>query len=170
MLATARTFALSGVDARDVRVEVDVRRGLPSFTLVGLPDAAVRESRERVRSALANSGFEFPQQRVTANLAPADLRKAGPGFDLAIAAAVLAATGQLEAAELERVALAGELALDGAIHPVPGALAMAERARALGLGAIVVASASGPEAGLIGPEKVIAIDRLDRLRGLGGDV
>ena len=78
-----------------VDAEVDINRGLPSFSLVGLPDAAVRESRERVRAAIANSGFDFPQQRITANLAPADLRKAGPGFDLAIAAAVLVASGQL---------------------------------------------------------------------------
>ena len=133
MLATARTFTLLGVEAREVRVEVDVRQGLPSFTLVGLPDAAVRESRERVRAALANSGFEFPQQRITANLAPADLRKAGPGFDLAIAAAVLAATEQLPARALADVALAGELALDGSIRPVPGTLAMAEAARSAGV-------------------------------------
>ena len=96
MLATVRTYALVGVEAREVRVEVDVRNGLPSFALVGLPDAAVRESRERVRAAIVNSGFEFPQKRITANLAPADLRKAGPGFDLAIAAAVLAASNQLD--------------------------------------------------------------------------
>ena len=96
MLASARTFALLGIEAREVQVEVDVASGgLPSFSLVGLPDPAVRESRERVRSALANSGFKFPMQRITANLAPADLRKAGPGFDLAIAAALLAASGQL---------------------------------------------------------------------------
>ena len=89
--------------------------------------------RERVRSSLVNSGFKYPQHRITANLAPADLRKAGPGFDLAIAAAVLVASGQLPRAVLERFALAGELALDGAIRPVPGALAMAERAREWGI-------------------------------------
>ena len=95
MFAVARTFALIGVDAEPVHVEVDIGGGLPSFTIVGLPDAAVRESRERVRSALVNSGFSFPQHRITANLAPADVRKAGPGFDLAIAAAMLVASGQL---------------------------------------------------------------------------
>src|SRR3954465_8002734 len=84
----ARTFALIGVDAEPVHVEVDIGSGLPSFTIVGLPGGAVRESRERVRSALTNSGFKYPQHRITANLAPADLRKAGPGFDLAIAAAL----------------------------------------------------------------------------------
>src|ERR687889_2755088 len=95
MLASVATFAIEGVDSREVTVEVDIRRGLPGFTVVGLPDAAVREARERVRAAALNSGLQFPQQRLTANLAPADLRKAGPSFDLAIAVAVLAATDQL---------------------------------------------------------------------------
>jgi magnesium chelatase family protein len=92
MLAKVRTFALEGVDGVPVTVEVDVRRGLPAFSVVGLPDRAVRESRERVRAALANSGVNFPQQRVTVNLAPASLRKSGPSFDLAIAVAVVAAS------------------------------------------------------------------------------
>src|SRR6185436_13020285 len=116
MLAAARTFALLGVEAREVQVEVHVGPGLPAFSLVGLPDAAVRESRERVRAALVNSGFKFPQQRITANLAPADLRKAGPGFDLAIAAALLVASDQIPNGVLEHYALAGELALDGSIR------------------------------------------------------
>src|SRR5919109_2727328 len=129
MLATARTITILGVEALPVTVEADVSRGLPNFAIVGLPDAAVRESRERVRSSLANCGFEFPLRRITANLAPADLRKAGPGFDLAIPAALLAASGQIPCAALRRIALAGELALDGTIRPVAGALAMAEAAR-----------------------------------------
>ena len=120
----ARTFALVGIEAEPIHVEVHVANGLPSFAIVGLPDTAVRESRERVRSALVNSGFEFPQRRITANLAPADLPKAGPAFDLAIAAALLVATNQLANGVLERHALAGELALDGSIRPVSGALAM----------------------------------------------
>ena len=125
MLASVSTYALLGVEARDVTVEVDVTSGLPSFAVVGLPDAAVRESRERVRAAIQNSGFDFPQSRITASLAPADLRKAGPGFDLAIAAALLGANGELEENALRGTALAAELALDGALRPVPGALAMA---------------------------------------------
>jgi len=169
VFATARTFSLLGVEAREVRVEVDVRQGLPSFTLVGLPDTAVRESRERVRSAIVNSGFEFPQRRITANLAPADLRKAGPGFDLAIAAAMLAATGQLPPTALDDVALAGELALDGSLRPVAGALAMAERAVASGLRAIAVPAANGTEAALVAPRRVVAIDRLEQLAELGGE-
>ena len=148
MLAVARTFALLGVEARQVRVEVDVRAGLPAFTIVGLPDAAVRESRERVRAGLANAGFKFPQRRITVNLAPANLPKAGPGFDLAIAAGVLAASDQLAPDRLSALGLAGEVALDGAIRAVPGALAMAECARACGLSRIAVPAANAREAAL----------------------
>jgi magnesium chelatase family protein len=166
VLASVRTFALLGVDAHEVTVEVDVRGGLPTFSLVGLPDAAVRESRERVRAALVNSGFEFPLKRITASLAPSDLRKAGPGFDLAIAAALLVASEQLSPTALDGVALSGELALDGGIRPVPGALAMAEAARRGGARALVVAEPSAPEAALAGVA-VVAVPRLDRLHALG---
>src|SRR5579875_1919344 len=113
MLARVTTFAIDGVEPRRIFVEVDIRSGLPAFTIVGLGDAAVRESRERIRAAIANSGFEFPQRRITANLAPASLRKAGPGFDAALALAVLAASGQLEPHQLEGVAVFGELSLSG---------------------------------------------------------
>ena len=149
MLATARTFTLDGISARPVRVEVDVHRGLPAFSVVGLPDAAVREARERVRAALANCGFEFPLRRIVANLAPASLRKAGPGLDLAIAAALLTASGQLEWDGAARVAMVGELALDGSVRPVHGALAIAEAAREAGAEAIVVPAENGPEAALV---------------------
>ena len=169
MLAAVRTFAILGVEAREVLVEADVRNGLPSFALVGLPDAAVRESRERVRAALANSGFEFPQMRITANLAPADLRKAGPGFDLAIAAAVLAATSQLPEGALADVALAGELALDGSIRAVPGTLAMAEAASRAGARAVVVPAACGPEAALVAGCGIVPVERLEQLQRLGGE-
>jgi magnesium chelatase family protein len=118
VLATARTFTLDGVSARPVRVEVDVRRGLPAFSVVGLPDTAVREARERVRAALANCGFEFPLRRLVANLAPASLRKAGPGMDLAMAVALLTASEQLEWEALPEIAMVGELALDGSTRPV----------------------------------------------------
>ncbi len=172
MLASVRTYALLGVEARDVTVEVDVTSGLPSFAVVGLPDAAVRESRERVRAAVVNSGFDFPQQRITASLAPADLRKAGPGFDLAIAAALLSACGQLPGEALAGCALAAELALDGRLRPVPGALAMAERAAAAGVERIVVAPESAYEAALPGvvgkrSARVVPIERLTDLRRLG---
>lgn len=169
MHSTARTYSLIGVDAREVRVEADVRTGLPSFTVVGLPDVAIREARERVRSAIVNSGFDFPQKRITANLAPADLRKTGPGFDLALAAAVLAASGQLPAGLLDGVALIGELALDGGVRPVPGVLAMAEAAGNGCAQALVVPQACGGEAALVADLRVIAIERLSQLAELGGE-
>jgi magnesium chelatase family protein len=168
VLASVRTFALLGIEAREVQVELDVAGGgLPSFSLVGLPDAAVRESRERVRSALGNSGFKFPMHRITANLAPADLRKAGPSFDLAIAAALLGACGQLRPEQLAGVAIAGELALNGSIRPVHGVLAMAEAARRAGAEAIVVPALNAPEASLAGEPRVVPLERLEQLALLG---
>lgn len=166
MLATARTFTLDGIAARPVRVEVDVHRGLPAFSVVGLPDAAVREARERVRSALANCGFEFPLQRIVANLAPASLRKAGPGLDLPIAVALLVASGQLSWDALPRLAMVGELALDGTVRPVPGVLAIAEAARERGAEAIVVPAENGPEAALAGKIEVVPLTGLAEVTGL----
>jgi magnesium chelatase family protein len=157
VLATAHTFTLDGISARPVRVEVDVHRGLPGFAIVGLPDAAVREARERVRAALVNCGFEFPLSRIVVNLAPASLRKAGPGMDLAIAAALLSASEQLEWEGMERVAFAGELALDGQVRPINGALAIAEAARESGAEAIVVPAENGPEAALAGGVEVMPL-------------
>lgn len=166
MLATARTFTLDGISARPVRVEVDVHRGLPNFTIVGLPDTAVREARERVRAALVNCGFEFPLRRIVVNLAPASLRKAGPGMDLAIAAALLSASGQLKWEGLAGVALTGELALDGTTRPVQGALAMAEAARESGAKAIVLPAENGPEAALAQGVEVIGVETLGSLPAL----
>jgi magnesium chelatase family protein len=166
VLATARTFTLDGIEARPVRVEVDVHRGLPSFSVVGLPDAAVREARERVRAALANCGFEFPLRRIVANLAPASLRKAGPGMDLAIAAALLVASGQLEWSALPRLSMVGELALDGSVRHVDGVLAIAEAARALGAETVVVPAEDGAEAALAGEIEVVALESLRQLPAL----
>lgn len=166
MLASAQTFTLDGIAARPVRVEVDVHRGLPAFSVVGLPDAAVREARERVRAALTNCGFEFPLRRIVANLAPASLRKAGPGLDLAIAVALLTASGQVSWERLPRLALVGELALDGSVRAVSGVLATAEAARALGAEAIVMPAENGPEAALVDDIEVIPLQSLGQLRGL----
>jgi magnesium chelatase family protein len=166
MLATARTFTLDGIAARPVRVEVDVHRGLPAFSVVGLPDAAVREARERVRAALANCGFDFPLSRIVANLAPASLRKAGPGLDLPMAAALLVASGQLEWERLPRLAMAGELALDGSVRPIPGVLAIAEAAREQGAEAVVVPAENGPEAALVGEIEVVALESLAQVPDL----
>jgi magnesium chelatase family protein len=166
VLASARTFTIDGVAAREVRVEVDVHRGLPAFSIVGLPDAAVRESRERVRAALVNCGFEFPLRRITVNLAPAGLPKAGAGLELATAAALMAACGQLPVELGPALALAGELALDGTVRPIPGVLAMAEAARAAGAQRLVVAAANGSEAALIAELTVLPLERLDQLPSL----
>lgn len=164
MLAETTAFTIDGISARPVRVEVDVQRGLPNFQIVGLPDAAVREARERVRAALVNCGFEFPLKRITANLAPADLRKVGPGLDLALAAALLGAAGEIPAGMLSEWAFAGELALDGTLRPVRGALAMAEAARAHGNSGLVVPPANGSEAALAHGIEVRTIEKVSELR------
>ncbi|HEY5816002.1 MAG TPA: YifB family Mg chelatase-like AAA ATPase, partial [Solirubrobacterales bacterium] len=166
MLATAQTFTLDGIAARPVRVEVDVHRGLPAFSVVGLPDAAVREARERVRAALANCGFDFPLQRIVANLAPASVRKAGPGLDLPIAVALLVASGQLEWERLPRLAMAGELALDGTVRPIPGVLAIAEAARRQGAEAVIVPVENGSEAALVSGLDVLPLETLEQVPGL----
>jgi magnesium chelatase family protein len=149
MLALAHTFTIEGADARHVTVELDVRSGLPGFAIVGLADTGVREARERIQSAIRNSGFHWPARRITANLAPGDLRKAGPGLDLAIACAILAATGQLPAGRLEQLAMFGELALDGGVRAAHGTLAVAEATRREGLAGIGVSADSAAEASLV---------------------
>src|SRR5437763_12568790 len=132
------TFAIDGVAPRQVLVEVDIRAGLPSFTIVGLGDTAVRESRDRIRAAILNSGFEFPGTRITANLAPAFLRKAGPGFDAALALGVLAASGQVPGEDMSCYAVFGELSLGGELRDSPGVLAVAEGARRAGCRRLVI--------------------------------
>ncbi len=166
MLATTQTFTLDGIAARPVQVEVDVHRGLPAFSVVGLPDTAVREARERVRAALANCGFDFPLRRIVANLAPASLRKAGPGLDLPIAVALLVASGQLEWERLPRLAMAGELALDGSVRPIPGVLAIAEAAREQGAEAVLVPAENGPEAALVAGLEALPLESLGQLAAL----
>jgi len=124
MLANVTSAAIVGIDAFFVQVEVDLGRGLPAFSIVGLPDVSVKESRDRVRAALRNLGFEFPDGRVTVNLAPAKVRKEGPGYDLPIALGILAASGDVPRERLKAFVCAGELALDGSVRSVPGVLAM----------------------------------------------
>jgi magnesium chelatase family protein len=160
MLARVQTFSIDGLEPRPVVVEVDVRPGLPSFTIVGLGDLAVRESRERVRAALGNQGFELPQRRITVNLAPASLPKNGPGFDLAIAVGLLTASGQAPGVDLGSVAVVGELSLGGIVRPGRGALVVAEGARAAGLTAIVLAREQRDEAGLVPDVAVRAVGTL----------
>jgi magnesium chelatase family protein len=163
VLARAVTFALVGVEAMRVTVEADIHPGLPSFTIVGLPDAAVQESRERVRAALVNSGFEFPLRRITVNLAPADVRKAGPGFDLALATALLVASGQLPDDAVAGYAVSGEVGLDGSVRPVRGALAMADACKRAGLRGLIVPGESAGEASLPGGIEVVPVDSVRRL-------
>ena len=160
MLARIATFAIDGIDPRHVSVEVDIRSGLPTFTIVGLGDVAVRESRDRVRSAILNSGFEFPQTRITANLAPAFLRKVGPGFDAALAIAILAASGQVPAAGADRYAVFGELSLSGELRDSPGALAVAEGARRAGLERLIVPRERAREAALVHGLEVAGVPTL----------
>jgi magnesium chelatase family protein len=160
VLASVATFAIEGVDSLKVTVEVDVRRGLPAFTVVGLPDPAVREARERVRAALLNSGLEFPLKRLTANLAPADLRKSGPSFDLALAVALLAASGQVPFDALAGSAVCGELSLGGELRPVPGAIAVALGARRKGMERLIVPVENAPEAALVDGVEVLGVPSL----------
>ena len=160
MLAQVATFAIDGVDPRPVWVEVDIRSGLPTFTIVGLGDTAVRESRDRVRAAVQNSGFKFPPSRVTANLAPAFLRKVGPGFDAALALAVLAASGQVPVEALARYAVYGELSLGGELRDSPGALAVAEGARRAGLERLIVPRGRAREAALVEGIGIVAVASL----------
>lgn len=161
MFASVATFSLEGVESQEVTVEVDLRRGLPVFAVVGLPDAGVREARERVRAALLNSGREFPLKRITANLAPAHLRKAGPSFDLALAVALLAASAQVPREGLESYALCGELSLSGGLRPVLGTLAMALGARRAGYSKLIVPVPNASEAALVEGIEVLGVESLE---------
>ncbi len=173
MLARAHTFTIDGLQTRHVTVEVDIRPGLPAFSIVGLADAAVREARERVQAAILNSGYEFPSRRITANLAPGDVPKAGPGLDLALACAVLAASEQLPHERLESHALFGELALDGTVRSCKGTLAVAQATREAGLRALMLAPARAREAALVEELDVVVVERLQSaahaLDGADGD-
>ncbi len=160
MLAMVASATIVGLQALPVSVEADVGPGLPSFSIVGLPDAAVQEARERVRAAIRNSGFELPPRRIVVNLAPGDRRKEGPAFDLPIALAILIATGQLRQDPARGYLAVGELALDGSLRPVPGVLAIAEAARSGGARALFVPEANAAEAAVIEEVTVYALPGL----------
>ena len=160
MLACLRTAAVFGIDAQPVQVEVDVSFGMPTFTMVGLPDASVRESRDRVRSAIRNSGFEFPPHRVTVNLAPADVRKAGAAFDLPIALGILAAQGIVERRDIADVMILGELSLDGAIQPARGVLPIAAGARRESIPRVLLPRANAAEAAVVAGITVLPVSSL----------
>ena len=154
MLARTVTHAIVGLDARRVEVEAHLQRGVPGFAIVGLADRACQEAKHRVRSGISSAELEWPVRRITVNLAPAALRKEGSGFDLPIALAVLAASGQIPRDRLRGHASLGELALDGRLRPVGGVLAAAEAARQAGLTRLLCSAASAPEAALAGVEPV----------------
>jgi magnesium chelatase family protein len=164
MLAKVTSFALIGLESTLVDVEVDISRGLPSQTIVGLPDAAVRESAERVRAALVNSGLVHPRARLTINLAPADLRKEGPAYDLPIAVGILLASEQV-GADLSEAGLIGELSLDGHVRSVTGVLPMAVAAKEQGLTRLYVPEANAAEAALVEGLEVIPVVSLASLVG-----
>jgi magnesium chelatase family protein len=162
MLAKVLSCAVIGLEGAIVEVEVDISQGLPSLTIVGLPDAAVQESRERVRSAIKNSALVYPGSRVTVNLAPADLRKEGPAYDLPIAVGLLVASGQIPA-DVSSALFVGELSLDGSVRHTNGVLPMAGLARERGLTTVYVPMSDAPEAALIEGLEVIPVDSLGSL-------
>ena len=162
MVSCLHSFGLNGMDAFLVEIEVDISKGLPGFDIVGLPDLAVRESRDRVRSAIKNCGYEFPVSRITVNLAPADRRKEGTVYDLPMLVGLLQGSGQLEA-DLEPWGFVGEVALSGQLRPVRGMLSMALAARRAGMQGLFVPAGNAPEASLAGGIEVYPVETLNQL-------
>ena len=171
MYSVLRSYGLNGLTSFAVAVEADISGGLPAFSLVGLPDSAVRESGDRVRAAVKNLGFKWPDRHITVNLAPADVRKTGPVYDLPLLLAVLTSSGQLETPPQD-TAFLGELALDGALRPVSGVLPMALAAAADGVRALYVPAENAAEAAEAGGDAMkvyparTAREVVDALRGL----
>lgn len=171
MLATVNSSATLGIDAYIVRVEVDLSKGLPSFATVGLPEGAVKESKDRVEAAIKNTGFPFPTKRITVNLAPADIRKEGAAFDLPIALAILAATGQVDPAKLDNLVVLGELSLDGSLRPVRGALPVAVAVRDGEFRGILVPEENAKEAAVVDGVEVHPLRSLHHaVQWLNGEV
>jgi len=160
MLSKVCSAGLEGIDSFAVEIEVDVRTGMPTEVVVGLPDTAVRESKDRVAAALANSGYEYPDDRITVNLAPAHLKKEGPVFDLPIALGVLEASGQLAAGGLGSHCVLGELALGGLVRPVRGALSIALMARDEGKKSLLLPRVNAPEAAVVEGIEVRGVESL----------
>jgi len=160
MLTTILCGSLNGVNAEEVKVEVDLALGLPAFAIVGLPEGAVRESKVRVLAALGNCGYAVPPRKITVNLAPADLRKSGAAFDLAIALGVIAAAGMIQTTAFSKMLIIGELGLDGSIRPVPGALPYVMLAREKGCAAMMIGAENAQEAAVIGDVDVLPVKNL----------
>jgi len=162
MIAKTYSFSLMGIDAIPVEVEVDLSPGLPVFTTVGLPDNTVRESKERVKSALQNSGYHFPSDRITVNLAPAHIKKEGSGFDLPIAIGILASMGILDQDRAAGTFLAGELSLDGRVKPISGSLPMAVCAQQSGRSGLMLPAENAPEAAVVQGLAVLPVTHLSQ--------
>ena len=160
MLAKVLSSALLGIDAIMVDVEVDIAQGLPQFATVGLPDGAVKESKDRVKSALKNSGYEFPNRKITVNLAPADVKKEGAAFDLPISIGILAATGVVKAQHIKEYLLLGELSLDGGVKPVRGCLPVAVAAKNAGFRGVIVPRENACEGAVVEGIDVIGVTEL----------
>ena len=165
MLGKILSAGIFGIDGYPVEVEFDVRSGLPAVVLVGLPDAAVKESKDRVATSLKNSGYTWPDGRITINLAPADTKKEGPAFDLPLALGALSATGQMLSDKLKDYAAVGELALDGSVRSVKGALSMAMTARAEKLTGLILPAANAREAAVVSGVEVVPVRALAQAVG-----
>ncbi|MBI3989971.1 MAG: YifB family Mg chelatase-like AAA ATPase [candidate division NC10 bacterium] len=163
MLAKVLSAAVLGIDAYLVEVEVDLALGLPSFNTVGLPDMAVKESRDRVRAAIKNAGFDFPPKRITVNLAPADVKKEGAAFDLPIAVGILAALGFVQPARLKEHVILGELSLDGTIRPIRGALPMAVAVKEAGLPGMLFPAENAAEAAVVEGVQIVGVETLPQV-------
>ena len=163
MFASVLSAAILGMDVHPIQVEADVSDGLPTFTMVGFPSAQVKEAQDRVRTALKNNGIALPPKRITVNFAPADIKKEGAGFDLPLAAAVLAASDILKSEQLDRVMMAGEISLNGEIHAISGILPMIIRAREEKCRFCVVPYENLREATLIPDMKVIGVRNLQEM-------
>jgi len=165
MLGKILSVGVYGIEGYPVEVEFDVRAGLPAVVVVGLPDAAVKESKDRVATALKNSGYTWPDGRITINLAPADTKKEGPAFDLPLALGALSATGQMLSDRLRNYAVVGELALDGSVRSIRGALAMAMTAREAGLKGLILPADNAREAAVVSDIEAVPVTALAQAVG-----
>jgi len=171
MLARVLSSAVFGIDAYRVEVEVDIAQGLPTFATVGLPEGAVKESKDRVKAAIKNCGYDFPPRRITVNLAPADIKKEGAAFDLPIAIGILAATEIVQKTKLNHYSILGELSLDGKVKPIKGALPIAVAARDGGLRGILLPRGNSKEAAVVKGIEILSLDTLsDCVEFLNGNL
>ncbi len=171
MLSRVLSSAVFGIDAYVVEVEVDIALGLPAFATVGLPEGAVKESKDRVKAAVKNCGYEFPSRRITVNLAPADIKKEGAAFDLPMAIGILAATEIVRKERLDRYFILGELSLDGQVKPVKGILPIAVAARDSGIKGILLPRGNAREAAVVAGIDVLPVDTLsDCVEFLNGNL